>query len=53
MNDDTGWEPIALKRDWVPEWLWRALGQAPVRYRVIRWVLTRATSEFERRLFRA
>jgi hypothetical protein len=36
----TGWHIERIKRSWVPEWLWRAVGQAVLR-RPLRGLLSR------------
>lgn len=38
-RSDSCFQIVALKRRWVPEWLWRLLGQLPVR-RPWRWLFT-------------
>ena len=38
MNDK--WGLVAVKRDWVPEWLWTLTGQLP-KYQPFRWIMTR------------
>lgn len=39
----TDWMLLRLKRRWVPEWLWRMMGQLPVR-QPWRWLFTRKPS---------
>ena len=41
------YELVAVKRRWVPEWLWWAMGNWPV-YQPFRWLLTTSKSD-ERR----
>ncbi len=40
MFGDTEYTLVAVKRPWVPDWLWRAAGHRLPVYQPFRWILT-------------